>query len=183
MRRVTLILLALALCLCACGAQEHQNLRQFCESFSKLAEASAHLAKIEPGQFFVPRSDDGEAYRAYMGGEMLLALKTLRNGRVHTISLTGLPEQSRSAFFDAARCAVQAYTGAAPDQADRWLRQLQAGESEVLGVESLEEEGFCFSYAANAAGRHLRVSQLRFLPPEPVLPALREKITIVKGWS
>ena len=177
MRRVLLICISLALCLCACGGQEWQNLRQFCESYSKLAGASAQLAKIEPGQFMVRPEDDGAAYHAWLGDDMLLGCAALQSGRVHTISLTCLPEQSRSAFFEAARCAVQAYTGAAADQAERWLHQVQAGESEVLGVLGVEEAGFRFSYAANQAGRHLRISQLRFLPPEPELPTLREHFT------
>ena len=177
MRRMILISLALAVFLCACGREEWRNLRQFCENFNRFASETGHLANVEPGQFSARRSDDGTAYQAYLGESLLLACDTLRSGRVHTVSLTGLPEQGQSAFFDAARCAVQAYTGVMADQAERWLRQIQAGESEVFGVLSFEEAGFRFSYAANQAGRWLRVSQLRFLPPEPELPTLREMIT------
>jgi len=169
--------LALAVFLCACGRQEWQNLRQLCESFNRFAAETDHLANVEPGQFTALRHDDGTVYQAYLGDSLLLACGTLRNGRVHTVSLTGLPEQSQREFFDAARCLIQAYTGAAADQAERWLRQVRAGEPEVPGVLGLEEEGFRFSYAANAAGRWLRVSQLRFLPPEPELATLREEIT------
>ena len=177
MRRIGLACLALAVLFCACGREEWQNLRQFCESFSEYAAETEHLAKIEPGQFTARRADDGTAYQAYMGDSLLLACDTLRSGRVHTVSLTGLPEQRQSTFFDAARCVIQAYTNAAPDQAERWLRQIQAGEAEVPGVRALEDGGFRFSYAANEAGRWLRVNQLRFLPPEPELPTLREEIT------
>jgi len=177
MRRVTLAFLALAVLLCACGREEWQNLRQFCENFSRFASETDHLANVEPGQFTARRSDDGTAYQTYLGDSLLLECVALRSGRIHSVTLTGLPEQSRSAFFDAARCVAQACTDAAPDQAERWLRQIQAGESEVLGVLGFEEAGFRFSYAANEAGRWLRVSQLRFLPPEPELPTLREYIT------
>ena len=177
MRRIVPLCLALALCLCACGREEWQNLRQFCENFSRFASETGRLANVEPGQFTARRSDDGIAYQAYLGEDLLLECAALRSGRVHTMSLTGLPGQGQSAFFDAARCAVQAYTGAAADQAERWLRQVRAGEGEILGVLGFEEGGFRFSYAANGAGRWLRVSQLRFLPPEPELPTLREMIT------
>jgi len=180
MRRVILICLAFAVLLCACGREEWQNLRQFCENFNRFASETGSLANVEPGQFFARRSDDGVAYQAYLDDSLLLECDTLRSGRVHTVSLTGLPEQGQSAFFGAARCVIQACTGAAPDQAERWLRQIQAGESEVLGVLSFEEAGFRFSCAANGAGRWLRVSQLRFLPPEPELPTLREAITDVE---
>jgi len=176
MRRIFLIFLSLAVLLCACGRQEWQNLRQFCESFNRFASGTDHLAKIEPGQFYARRSDDGVAYQVYLGDSLLLDCGALRSGRVHTVSLTGLPEQSQREFFDAARCVIQAYTGAAAAQAERWLRQVRAGEEEVPGVLGLEEEGFRFGYAANGAGRWLRVSQLRFLPPEPELATLREEI-------
>ena len=177
MRRVFLICLALALLLCACGGEDWQNLRELCEAFSRFASETDRLAQIEPGQFTARRSDDGTLYQAYLGESLLLEAAALRNGRVHSVSLTGLPEQGQSAFFEAARCALQAYTGAAPDQAERWLRQLRAGEGEVPGVLGFEEGDFRFSYAANEAGRWLRVSQLRFLPPEPELATLREEIT------
>jgi len=163
--------------LCACGRQEWQNLRELCESFNRFASETDHLAKIEPGQFTALRQDDGTVFQAYMGDSLLLACGALRSGRVHTVSLTGLPEQNQREFFDAARCVLQAYTGAAADQAERWLRQIRAGESEVPGVLGFEEQGFRFSYAANGAGRWLRVSQLRFLPLEPELATLREEIT------
>jgi len=177
MRRIIVLCLALALLFCACGREEWQNLRQFCEHFSRFASETDHLAQIEPGQFYAHRFDDAAAYQTYLGDSLLLECNALRNGRLHSVTLTGLPEQGQSAFFDAARCAVQAYTGAAGTQAERWLLRLQAGESEVLGVAGFEEGGFRFSFAANGAGRWLRVSQLRFLPPEPELPTLRERIT------
>jgi len=145
MRRILLIFLVLAAALCACGRQEWQNLRQLCESFNRFAAETDHLANIEPGQFTALRRDDSTAYQAYLGDSLLLACDTLRNGRVHTVSLTGLPEQSRREFFDAARCLAQAYTGAAADQAERWLHRVRAGESEVLGVIGHEENGFRFS--------------------------------------
>jgi len=177
MRRAVSLCLALAVLLCACGREEWQNLRQLCEGYNRFASETDHLANVEPGQFTALRYDDGAAYQAYMGESLLLACDTLRSGRVHTVSLTGLPEQRQGEFFDAARCVVQAYTGAAADQAERWLRGVRAGEAEVPGVLGLEEGGFRFSYAANAAGRWLRVSQLRFLPPEPALATMREEIT------
>jgi len=174
---VVLICLALALLLCACGGEAWQNLRELCEEFSRFASETESLANVEPGQFTARRSDDGTLYQAYLGDDLLLEVAALRNHRVHSVSLTGLPEQGQSAFFEAARCLVQAYTGAAPDQAERWLRQLHAGESEALGVPGFEEGDFRFSYAANGAGRWLRVSRLRFLPPEAEIPTLREYIT------
>jgi len=177
MRRLILLCLALAVLLCACGREEWQNLRQFCENFGSYASETGHLATVEPGQFTARRSDDGTLYQAFLGDSLLLECDTLRSGRLHSVGLTGLPEQGQSAFFDAARCAVQAFTGVAADQAERWLRQIHVGESEVLGVLGFEAGGFRFSFAANQAGRWLRVSQLRFLPPEPELPTLREKIT------
>lgn len=177
MRRVIGISLALAVLLCACGREEWQNLRQFCETYSALAEKTEQLATIGPEQFMVRRSGGTAEYQAWLGESMLLACNTLDNGRVHTVTLTGLAEQRQSEFTDAASCIIRAYTGAAPDQAERWLRQLQAGQSEVLGVQSLEESGFRISCAANKAGRWLRVSQLRFLPAEAELPTLRENIT------
>lgn len=170
--------MAAAVLLCACGREDWRNLRQLCEYYNAFAAKTEHLAQLGPEQFTALRGDDGVAYQAYMGEDMLLLCGTLRNGRVHTVSLTGLPEQGQGAFFDAARCLAQAYTGAAADQAERWLRGLRAGEAEVPGVLGLEEAGFRFSYAANEAGRWLRVSQLRFLPPEPELATLREEITM-----
>ena len=177
MRRILLLCLAFLVILCACGTEEWQNLRQFCEEFSRFASETGSLAQIEPGQFFAHRSDDGTLYQAYLGDSLLLECAALRSNRVHSVTLTGLPEQSGSAFFEAARCALQAYTGAPPDQAERWLRQLRAGDSEVLGVLGFEDAGLRFSYAANGAGRWLRVSRLRFLPPEAEVPTLREWIT------
>jgi hypothetical protein len=177
MRRVILPCLAFLVFLCACGRQEWQNLRQLCESYNRFASGTDCLVNVEPGQFTALRYDDGTAWQAYLGESLLLSCGALRSGRVHTVSLTGLPEQSQREFFDAARCALQAYTAAAADQAERWLRQIRAGEAEVPGVLGLEEGGFRFSYAANQAGRWLRVSQLRFLPPEPELATLREEIT------
>ncbi|MCL2495144.1 MAG: hypothetical protein FWE98_05750 [Oscillospiraceae bacterium] len=176
MRRVILICLAFALLLCACGGEAWQNLRELCEAFSRFASGTDRLAQIEPGQFYARRQGDGTLYQAYLGDDLLLEIAALRNHRVHSVSLTGLPEQGQSAFFEAARCLLQAYTGAAPDQAERWLRQLRAGESEVLGVLGFEEGDFRFSYAANEAGRWLRASRLRFLPPEAEAPTLREWI-------
>ncbi|MCL1951260.1 MAG: hypothetical protein FWF60_00380 [Oscillospiraceae bacterium] len=177
MRRAILLCLAFLVFLCACGRQEWQNLRQFCESYNRFASETDDLANVEPGQFTALRYDDGTAYQAYLGDALLLSCGALRSGRVHTVSLTGLPEQSQREFIDAARCVLRACTAAPADQAERWLRQLRAGEAEVPGVLSLEENGFRFSYAANNAGRWLRVSQLRFLPPEPEVATLREIIT------
>ena len=177
MRRFLLPLFAFILFLSGCAREEWQNLRQLCENFCRFASETEQVVQVEPGQFTALRYDGGTAYQAYLGESLLLECDTLQNGRIHTVSLTGLPEQRQGAFFDAARCAVQAFTGAESDQAERWLRQIHAGESEILGVPAFEAAGFRFSCAANEAGRWLRVSQLRFLPPEPALPTLREMIT------
>ncbi|MDR2687428.1 MAG: hypothetical protein LBB75_06725, partial [Oscillospiraceae bacterium] len=134
-------------------------------------------------QFFIAVETDagsaeggGEKYAAYLGQTLYLGCAALANGRVHTVTLTGLPEAPQQEFSAASLCLVRAYTKAAADQAQRWLGQLRAGAAETLGVQSFEAQGYRFSYAANAAGRYLRVSRLQLLPPEPALATLRETI-------
>ena len=189
MRRliVAVSVFALLLCLSACSAGEYQNLRLFCEAFSRFADDSA-LARITPEQFFIETghhsaegdssaAGGGEKYSAYLGQSLYLTCGTLPNGRVHTVTLTGLPEMPQREFYATALCLLRAYTGAAADQAERWLGDLHAGAEEVLGIQSFEAAGYRLSYAANAAGRYFRVSRLQLLPPEPALATLRETIT------
>ena len=176
MRRLTAAAFALALlCLGACSAGEYQNLRLFCEEFGRFAVHEEGLARITPEQFFVEVEDETK-YCAYLGQTLYLTCNTLPNGRVHTVALTALPETTQREFTAASLCLLQAYTKAAADQAERWLGQLHANEAEILGVQGFEAEGYRFSYAANAAGRYLRVSRLQLLPPEPELATLRETI-------
>jgi hypothetical protein len=173
-RMIAALLLGAALFLSACDTGPGLDLRLFCERFNRAWDGRALL---ELGQFTAEETAAGTKYAAYAGMGDYITCEAGPGGRLHTVSLTGLPEQGQGAFFDAARCVIQAYTDAAADQAERWLRQVRAGEAEVPGVLGFEDGGFRFSYAANAAGRWLRVSQLRFLPPEPELATLREEIT------
>jgi len=174
MRRLIAAVFALALvCLGACDAGEYQNLRLFCEAFNRFAANEESLARISPEQFFV---DEGQKYSAYLGQTLYLTCDTLANGRVHTVTLTGLPEGPCREFYAASLCVLLAFAKAEADQAERWLGELQAGESEILGMQSFEVQGYRFSYAANAAGRYFRVSRLHLLPPEPELATLRDRI-------
>jgi len=148
------------------------DLRLFCQRYSE----TAARARLEPSQFYARELDEGRKYEAYLSDMMLLALEAQADGYVHTISLTALPEASSRDFRCAAVDIITIYRGVPEEIAERWLDGVKAYETEILGYRAAVENGFRLGYAANAAGRYLRVSQLRFLPEEPELPTLKEFI-------
>ena len=170
--RVFIILPILALLFTACDTGEGMDLRLFCQRYSE----TASRARLEPKQFSVRELDQGQRYEAYLSDTMLLTLETQTGGCVHTISLTALPEVSARDFRCAAVDIIKIYCGAAEKEAQRWLNSVKAGETEILGYQTQAFDGFRLSYAANAAGCYLRVSQLRFLPEELELPTLKDFI-------
>ena len=171
--RIFILLPVLLICFAACDTGGRMDLRLFCENYS---ETAAHQARLEPAQFIARPREDGCKYEAYITQALLLTLDTLQDGQIHTVSLTALPEITRGEFRRAALDIVKTYCGGGEDAIERWLNSVYAGEAEVLGYHTAEENGFRLSYAANAAGRYLRVSRLRDLPEEPELPTLKEYI-------
>ena len=171
--RLLTILPVFLLLFAACDTGGRMDLRLFCEKYSETAESRARL---EPEQFIARHREDGCKYEAYIAQTLLLALDTRQDGQVHSVSLTALPEITQGEFRRAAIDIVITYCGGSEDAAERWLNRVYAGETEVLGYHTAEENGFRLSYAANAAGRYLRVSRLRDLPEEPPLPTLKEYI-------
>jgi len=155
----------------ACDTGGRMDLRLFCEKYSETAAAQARL---EPSQFIARQREDGCKYEAYITQTLLIVLDAQPDGQIHTISLTALPEITRGELRRAALDIIKTYCGGSEDAIERWLNSMYAGETEVLGYHTAEENGFRLSYAANAAGRYLRVSRLRDLPEEPPLPTLKE---------
>jgi hypothetical protein len=130
-----------------------------------------------PEHFSLEQAADGsQRWQAAPDALHLLTLEALPGGRLHTVSLTTHAEEGMGAFLAEAKRLLGAFTQAPPDQCARWLYALGAGEDEPLGFVQLEEGGFRFAYAANAAGRYLRISNLTFLPPESEPPTLRDWI-------
>ncbi|MCL2107320.1 MAG: hypothetical protein FWH26_09750 [Oscillospiraceae bacterium] len=164
---------ALPLSLGACQGGDWLDLQLFCDGYNDLAGKNA--VSLTPESFQAARREDGGArYQAWMGETKLLVLDTLPNGRIHTISLTGLPDEGKTGedFMSAARLVAASYTRSAPWLAVRRLHAVEAGTAELPGWRIAEEGGFRFSYSANQAGRYLRISQLRYLAEEEV-PTLR----------
>jgi hypothetical protein len=163
-------LVPILLLLFACDAGEGMDLRLFCQRFSQAAKTQARLS---PEQFYARGSCK---FEACLGETMLLTLDAQPNGRIHTVALTALPEDSASAFRRTAALLLQSYCGLALDAAERRLNEISAGAAQVLGFQTQESGGFRLSYAANEAGRYLRVSQVRYLPQEPPLPTLKATV-------
>ena len=168
-----LLLLPLLLLLFACDTGEGMDLRLFCQRYSQAAETQARL---RPEQFLARPRAGGFQYEAFLEDQLLLTLEALPDGRVHTIALTALPETPQLTFRRMAVAVLHVYCGVAYDAAERRLNEVNAGAAELPGYQTRKENGFRLSYAANAVGRYLRVSQLRFLPEEPPLPTLKDWI-------
>ena len=175
MRRIAAIFLLAAMALlAACDTGPGMDLRLFTERFNR---AFGGQARLDVTHFWVEETDSGLRYAAYVGYVELITAETLPNGRIHTVSLTGLPDAYHRDFFAAARSLLAAFAGIEGDAAERMLQEISVGALPVLGVKSAERESFRLSYAANEAGRYFRLSCLRHLPPELELPTLREPIT------
>jgi hypothetical protein len=150
------------------------DLRLFTERFNGSAQGRAHL---DLAHFTVEDSDaGGQKYQAFVGSSELLGVYVLPSGRVHTISLTGLPDMAHREFYLASLHLMQAFAQLSDDGVERLLQELQVGVLPVLGVQVVERYGYRVSYAANEAGRYFRISCLRHLPAQPPLPTLRERI-------
>ena len=175
LRRASLALcLILLLPLFACSTGYGMDLRLFAERFNDSAQGRAHL---DLAHFTVDDSDaGGRKYQAFVGTSELLGVYVLPSGRVHTVTLTGLPDMPHRDFIAASLHLLQAFAELSGDRAERLLGELQVGTLPVLGVNTVERYGFRISYAANEAGRYFRLSCLRHLPAQPPLPTLRERI-------
>ena len=176
MRRVLFILICALLLLpaFACSTGYGMDLRLFAERFNDSARGRAHL---DLAHFVVEDGDaGGRVYQAFVGKSELLGVYVLPSGRVHTVTLTGLPDMPQRDFYVAAMQLLQAFAEVSGDRAERLLQELQVGVLPVLGVQWLERYGFRVSYAANEAGRYFRLSCLRHMPEQPPLPTLRERI-------
>jgi len=175
MRRTIVIVLAAAFVfLAACDTGPGMDLRLFTESFNR---EFGGRARLDVAHFWVEETDTGLRYAAYVGHVELITAEALPNGRIHTVSFTGLPDAYPRDFFAASRSLLAAFAEIEGDTAERMLQEISVGALPVLGIHSIEREGFRLSYAANEAGRYFRLSCLRHLPPEVELPTLRERIT------
>jgi len=179
MRRVMALCLILPLLLLSllsgCDTGPAQDLRLFTERFNRAAHGRAALAV---DHFAAVQHEDGSMqFSAFVGYSELITVQTLANGRVHTVSLTGLPDVHQAEFFASALAVLQAFTGLESDPAERKLQEIFVGISPVLGLQTTEYQGVRLSYAANEAGRYVRLSCLRHLPPQMEFPTLREFIT------
>ena len=172
-RAAAVVLLAAFLFLAACDTGPGMDLRLFTEAFNR---EFGGRARLDLAQFWVEETDAGPRFAAYAGHAELITAEALPNGRIHTVSVTGLPDAYQRDFFAAALGLLAAFAGIEGDAAERLLQEISVGTLPVLGVESTEREGFRLSYAANEAGRYFRLSCLRHLPPEVELPTLREPI-------
>ena len=174
MRRVgAFVLIAALLLLAACDTGPGMDLRLFADNFNR---ASRGRARLDITQFTVEESEDGAMYTAFVGHGELITAKALPSGRIHTVSLTGLPDAYHQDFFVAAMSVLAAFAGVEGDHAERMLQEVYVGTLPLLGIHSVEREGFRLSYAGNEAGRYFRLSCLRHLPPAIELPTLREPI-------
>jgi len=174
MRRILAIFLLGAALLYACDTGPGIDLRLFSERFN---QASDNRARLDISQFTAEETGTGMKFTAFAGMGELIACEALPNGRIHTVSLTGLPDAHQKDFYAAALAVLQAFTEIEGDLAERLLRETSVGLLPVPGMRSVDREGFRLSYAANEAGRYFRLSCLRHLPVELELPTLREYIT------
>ena len=172
-RSIAVLLLAGALFFSACGTSASLDLRLFCERFNHVSQGQARL---EMEQFDVRPMANGQKYASFLGFGEYVAAKTRDDGRVHTVSLTGLPEGTQADFYDAAGRLLAAFADITGAEADGLLRSVHVGAKPVLGIRKVEMNGFRLSYAANEAGRYFRVSRVRDLPPETEMATLREMI-------
>ncbi|MCL2445303.1 MAG: hypothetical protein FWD06_00840 [Oscillospiraceae bacterium] len=158
----------------ACSTGYGMDLYLFAERFNDSARGRAHL---DLAHFIVQDGDaGGRNYQAFVGNNELLEVYVLPSGRVHTAALTGLPDMPHRDFYAAALHLLQAFAALNGDRAERLLGELQVGVLPVRGVHTIERYGYRVSYAANEAGRYVRLSCLRHLPTQPPLPTLRERI-------
>jgi len=175
MRRIAaIVLLAGMVFLAACDTGPGMDLRLFTERFNR---ASQGRARLDVTHFWVEETDSGLRYSAYVGYVELVTAEALPCGRIHTVSLTGLPDAYYREFFAASLSLLAAFAEIEGDTAERVLQEIAVGTLPILGIQNVEREGFRLSYAANEAGRYFRLSCLRHLPPEVELPTLRERIT------
>ena len=167
---------ALLLLLCACDTGPGLSLRLFCERYTAHGRGGSETLAVT--QFFAePQCEGGNLKYAAYSGSGYITCEALKNGRLHTVSLTAPPDGTQSGFSAASLCLVKAFTKLPADETERIFGELGVGQMPVLGLRMLERGGFRFCYAANEAGRYLRVSSLRELPPERELATLREFIT------
>ena len=175
MRRVIAVfLLGAVLLLYACDTGPALDLRLFCERFNR---ASSGWSRLDLNHFTAQETENGMKYAAFTGMGEYVTCEVLPNGRIHTVSLTGLPDAHQKDFFVASLTILNVFSNIQGDAAERMLQEILVGTLPVLGLQSMEREGFRLSYAANEAGRYFRLSCLRHLPPEMELPTLRELIT------
>ncbi|MDR1927677.1 MAG: hypothetical protein LBQ33_03455 [Oscillospiraceae bacterium] len=161
-----------ALPLSACARQEWQDLLLFCEAYSALAQAEEPLTAEDFSAQL--HSSAAVRYQCYLREDQLLTVETLPNGRIHTLSLTGLPEGSQTKYQDAAQRLLIAFSGVTPDLAARLLHAAEAGKDAVPSLRTAEENGLRLSYCANGAGRYLLLSRVRLLPQTEPRLTLRE---------
>ena len=174
MRRICAVILAAALLLfSACDTGPGLDLQLLCERFNR---AFGGRAQLELSQFSAEETETGMKFTAFVGMGELIACQALPNGRIHTVSLTGLPDAQQKDFYAASLAVLKAFADMEGDLAERLLQEISVGQLPVLGVRSVDREGFRLSYAANEAGRYFRLSCLRHLPQEMELPTLREFI-------
>jgi hypothetical protein len=167
------LLAALPAGLCACRKEEWKDLRLFCERFSRQAQDTHALT---PDRFTAQTGAGGTRFQCDMNAALLLTLDALPNGRLHTVSLTGLADGDGVLFRKNASHVAAAYTEMSADRIARLLDAIQAGAEETMGYQLYESGGYRFAYIANGAGRSLRVMCLRYLPPGGEVPTLREKL-------
>ena len=174
MRRAMAFFTLLAMILLfACNTGPGIDLRLFVERFNNASHGRAHL---DITQFTAEETETGLKYSAFVGHSELFVVEALPNGRIHTASISGMPDMQHRDFFVASLHLLQAFAGIEGDVAERLLQEIYVGDLPVLGIFTNEREGFRLSYAANEAGRYFRLSCLRHLPPEAQLPTLRERI-------
>jgi len=173
-RAVVLGLIAALVLLFACNTGPGTDLRLFAERFNDASHGRLHL---DITQFMAEETEIGLKYTAFVNNSEMIAVQALPNGRIHTVSVTALPDMQHQDFFAASMQLLQAFAEIEGDEAERVLQEIYVGNLPVLGLYMVEHEGFRLSYAANEAGRYFRVSCLRQLPTQPQLPTLRERIT------
>jgi len=165
--------LAVLLLLFACDTGFGVDLQLFTQTFNDAAQGRTHL---DVTQFTVQETDTGLTYTAFVGNNELITVTALSSGRIHTVSVVGMPDAYQRDFFATALQLLYAFAQMEGAAAERMLQEIHVGVLPVLGMFTLEQDGFRLSYAANEAGRYFRLSCLRHLPPEVELPTLRERI-------
>ena len=178
-RAAAILLLAGMLFLAACDTGPGMDLRLFIERFNR---EFGGQARLDVTQFWVEETDSGLRYAAFVGHGELIAAEALHNGRIHTVTLTGLPDAYHREFYAAARNLLAAFAEIEGDAAERMLQEISVGALPVLGMQSVEREEIRLSYAANEAGRYFRLSCLRQMPPGVELPTLREFVADAPPW-